>query len=240
MKNLLLQAVFIAATALMSCNISSGERIDGNGNLKSENRKIGNATKINVLGDIDVFVEVGSTALRVEADENLLPYIETVEEDGWLRIKTRDHTNINTGKSIKVYITTPTLRGVSVDGSGNLKGSGSFSSVDNMSLNVSGSGNINLQVNAPKVESAISGSGNLHVAGETRDVEVHISGSGNYDGPDLKAENASVSIAGSGDAHLFADVNLKASIAGSGNVKYKGNASVEQSIAGSGSVQKIQ
>ena len=66
----------------------------------------------------------------------------------------------------------------------------------------------------PKLNSHITGSGNLHISGETKDVDVHISGSGNYDGPGLKAENASVHIAGSGDANLFADYKLKASIAG--------------------------
>ena len=54
-------------------------------------------------------------------------------------------------------------------------------------------------------------------------LEVHIAGSGNYRGGDLKAENASVDIAGSGDASYLPITTLKASVAGSGNVTYRGN-----------------
>ncbi|MEJ7679455.1 MAG: DUF2807 domain-containing protein [Segetibacter sp.] len=62
-----------------------------------------------------------------------------------------------------------------------------------------------------------------------------VTGSGNYDSPNLKAENANVKILGSGDASLFAEVNLEASIAGSGDIKYRGNAAVKKDVAGSGS-----
>ncbi len=237
MKNLFLLTAFITTFALTSCYFG-GERIKGNGNIKSENRQIGNVSRINLSGDMDVFVTQGPASVRVEADENILPLIETREDDGWLHIGTRENTNIHTNNPIKVYVTSPRIAALDVDGSGNITGNSKLISSDEMSLDISGSGNINVEVNAPKVEAAISGSGNLNVAGETREVELHIAGSGNYRGADLKAENARVDIAGSGDASLFADVSLKASIAGSGDVKYRGNATVEKNIAGSGTVRK--
>ena len=237
MKKTLQNLALIASIVLSSCDFT-GERIDGNGNITSVTRQVNNTEKIKVEGEMDVFLETGASSVRIEADENIIPFIETVEEDGWLRIRTRDNTNINTSNSIKVYVTSPRITDIHVDGSGNVTGNGKISSSDDMSFDISGSGNINVQINAPRVEAAISGSGNLNVAGETRELELHIAGSGNYRGADLKAENARVDIAGSGDASLFADVSLKASIAGSGDVKYRGNATIEKNIAGSGSVRK--
>lgn len=222
----------------LSCDFHQ-ETVDGNGNRKSEERSIRNASKINLMGDMDVVVNSGNPSLKVEGDENILRYIETDVHNGWLEIKTRDHINLHSSNPVKVYVTTPELTALKVNGSGNITCTNKFSQGNNMSFDITGSGNISANVNAPEVNAGITGSGNMYLKGETRDAKIHITGSGNYDSPDLKAENADVRISGSGDANLFADNNLKASIAGSGNVKYRGNATVQQHTAGSGSVMKV-
>lgn len=238
MKKGLFLIAFAAAVRLAAC-IDIGEKIEGSGNIKTESREVGKAEKIKLTGDIDVYIEQGPTAIKVEGDDNVLQYIETTTDDNWLQIKTKDHVNINTAKPVKVYVTTPQISDLKVTGSGNITCNQKFSSDNNTSFNITGSGDITTAINAPRVEAHISGSGNLHISGETKDVEIHISGSGNYDGQDLKAENADVSIAGSGDADLFADARLKASIAGSGNIKYKGSPTVDSHVAGSGTVSKV-
>ena len=53
------------------------------------------------------------------------------------------------------------------------------------------------------------------------------------------ARQAKVSVAGSGDATVFAQESLTISVAGSGDVRYYGDAAVTQSIAGSGSVRYL-
>ncbi len=222
----------------MSCNFA-GETVEGNGNRKSETRNVGNTRKVNVVGDIDVFVGPGAPSVTVEGDENILQFIETRTEDDWLNIKTRDHINIHSTNPVKAYVTAPEINGFKVTGSGNLTCNDKFSSSNNMSFSITGSGNIAANINAPAVNAGITGSGNMYLKGETRNVEITVTGSGNYDSPNLKAENATVKIMGSGDANLFADVTLKASIAGSGDVKYRGNATVNKNIAGSGSVIKV-
>lgn len=227
-------------TVLLNSCINMGERVKGSGNTKSENRTVSKAERIKVMGDMDVYIDQGPTSLKVEGDDNVLPYIETVADGDWLEIRTKDDVNFNTSKPIKVYVTTPNITDLKVTGSGNIVCNQKFSTDNNSSFDITGSGDITTAISAPKVEAHISGSGNLHISGETKNVEIHVSGSGNYDGADLKAENANVSIAGSGDANLFADNKLKVSVAGSGNVKYKGNAIVESHIAGSGSVTKTQ
>lgn len=239
MKKNLLSLVLIATLLNTSC-INMAERINGNGNIKSENRKISKADKIKVTGDFDVYVQQGPVAIKVEADDNILPYIKTELNDSWLEVKTTNDVNINSSQPVKVYITTPSINDLKVTGSGNITCNQKFSSNDNMSFNITGSGDITTDINSPKVVAHIAGSGNLHITGETKDLDIHITGSGNYEGSGLKAENAQVSIAGSGDAILFADASLKASIAGSGNIKYKGNPIVNPHVVGSGTVAKAE
>ena len=67
-----------------------------------------------------------------------------------------------------------------------------------------------------------------------------IAGVGEYRAADLKAENAKVHIAGSGDVKVFAALQLDVNIAGSGSVYYKGSPNVKQKVAGSGEVKKVE
>ncbi len=73
--------------------------------------------------------------------------------------------------------------------------------------------------------------------GRCRNFDGNISGSGDLKCKNLLSENATVSIYGSGTAHVFASVHLKASTAGSGDIYYSGNPSTEINKSGSGSVE---
>jgi hypothetical protein len=226
-------------TCLTSC-IDTGRRVNGNGHVTTETRSVNTTNRIKVLGSMDVILDEGTPGVKVEADENIIPYILTDVRDGWLEIRTENHVNLNSHNGIKVYVSTPSVSGIKVAGSGNVNGSKKLFTNDKVDFNVAGSGDITCDINAPEVNASITGSGNINLAGETRDVSVHITGGGDYDGRNLKAENASVNITGSGDVNLFADASLNVKVTGSGSVKYKGNATVNQKIIGSGSVEKMQ
>ncbi len=187
---------------------------------------------------MDVIVNTGNTGVKVETDENIIPYIKTVMNGDWLEIKTENNLSINTKNPVRVYITTPRITNLEVTGSGNVTTESKFDADNKIGFSITGSGDINFNVNAPRVDANITGSGTLHIAGETRDVNINLAGSGNYEGLELKAENAKVTIAGSGDADLFAEENLQVKIMGSGTVRYSGNARVDRKIMGSGSIVK--
>jgi hypothetical protein len=240
MRNIHVAILFIASFFLSSCLFNSNRRVNGNGNFTSENRNVNKASRIKVTGSIDVYITEGPTAVKVEADENLLRYIATDVDGEWLEIKTRDHVNIHTNNPLKVSITTPNIKSINVVGSGNVTSNTSLTNEGPVKLKISGSGDINLILNTPSVDADIAGSGNMKLSGETRDVDVNIAGAGNFKGSQLKAENAKVKIAGSGDAEVFADVRLNVKIVGSGSIAYRGNASVEQKIMGSGDVRKFE
>ncbi len=236
MKKILL--LLIIAFAFTSCNY---KRVKGNGNITSETRSINNARKIKLSGAYDVELTQGPVvSLKIEGDDNILPYIITENRDGFLVIKTKDHINISTDSKITVHITSPLVEEVSISGSGNIISKGKLTGGDRLKVSVAGSGDVDLEVNTPKVDAHIAGSGNITIAGETKDEKINIAGSGDYKAENLKAENADVHIAGNGDVSVFADVKLDINIAGSGSVRYRGNAAVKQKIAGSGEVTRLE
>jgi hypothetical protein len=231
---------FLALLVIISSSCN-WRRIRGNGVISTESRSVGYAGKIKLMGSYDVEITQGAaSSVKVEADENLLPYIITNQEGGFLVIKSRDHINLSTEHTIKIYITTDKLEQVNLAGSGNIIGKSKFTGGDKLTLKIAGSGDMNMEVNTPDIQADIAGSGSITLKGETKDETISISGVGNYYADELKAESAKIKIAGSGDVKVFADQNLDISIAGVGSVYYKGNAAVKQHIAGSGEVKKIE
>lgn len=234
MKQILLFAMF--AACLTACEF---HHIKGNGDLTTEEKKVGRADRIYIDGSFDVELTQGAAvSLKIEADDNLHELIEVEEHDGKLRIKQRNGVGFSTNNRMVIYITTPSLKEFHLSGSGTVTGKNKFTETDHLSLSVSGSGNVTIEVNTPDVDADIAGSGALNVKGETKDLSVNISGSGDYHGYDLKSENAKVAITGSGGARLFADSKLDVNIAGSGSVYYKGSAEVSKNVLGSGEVRK--
>jgi hypothetical protein len=236
MKKLIIGLLIIP---IISCHVNIGKRVKGNGRMASEERAVHDVSKIKIKGGINVELVPGPSSLKVEADENLLRYIQTVEENGWIVIKTKDNMNLRSDNPIRVLISTDRVRAVHIAGSGNVKGQGKFSGADKLDIDVAGSGDVVLNVNTPKINVDIEGSGSVTLSGETKDANIDIAGSCSYQAGELLTENTDIEIKGSGDAKVYADNNLKADVLGSGTVYYRGKARVHSSTAGSGSVKPM-
>ncbi|MBV9962319.1 MAG: DUF2807 domain-containing protein [Parafilimonas sp.] len=232
---------FILFIAFLSCNNPLNKTIHGDGTVTTSERKLSSFTNISCAGSYDVELTQGnSTSVKIETDQNIQSYIITEINGNELRIHSEKGINLSPSKKIKLYITTGKLEGFSLAGSGNIITANKFSGGDHLDLDISGSGNMHFDVNTPSISSSISGTGDIYLTGETRNSKINIAGSGNYHAENLKAENAAVEIAGSGDAHLFADSTININIAGVGNVYYKGNAAISQSVAGTGKIKKME
>jgi hypothetical protein len=238
-SKLYLLLLFIAPFFTASCDVTGQNRVKGSGNVSKEERSIGGFKTLSVRGSMNVYLTQGPVKSAViEADDNIIPLVELENNGGELIVRTRRNTSINTNHEIKVYLTTPDINDVSLAGSGDVYLENKINNRSELSVSVSGSGDVKGPVNAPHVKARISGSGDMILSGETKDLEVGIAGSGNFKGEDLLSENVDVNIAGSGNANVHASVQLDAKIAGSGNVYYKGSPQISSKVVGSGSVVK--
>jgi len=214
--------------------------ITGNGKIVTENRNVTKAEKVKLEGSFDVEISQGEIAsVSIETDENLQSYIIVSESDNQILLKEKSNYNLKSDQPIKVKITTPKLSKISLAGSGTITGKNKFSGMDKLSINLSGSGDINLEINTPDLDVNIAGVGSLLLSGETKSARFDIAGSGDCDASNLKTENTKVDVAGIGTVKIFAEVLLDVNVAGSGTVYYKGAATVKQKIAGIGTIKKI-
>lgn len=238
MKKLLL---FVVAAGFLfsSCRYIGGKRIRGNSNVTTQDRSTGSFTGVHSSGSFDVYVANGPTAVKIEAEDNLIPYIETSVEGNTLKIKTKSGFWLKTNKKIKIFVTSPTLQSIHSSGSGNIVSQGKITDSNKIELGVTGSADIMVELDAPQVETEITGSGDVKLQGTTKSFRAEIRGSGDVKAYDLLAEETNIRISGSGSADVTASVKLKVSIAGSGDVRYKGDPQIDSNIAGSGSVKKV-
>jgi len=209
--------------------------LSGNGNVQTQNRQISGFDAVSSSGDYHVNVIPGTEfSVQVKAESNLLPYIETELSGRTLKIGTVGNHSIRHHEPIEVFITQPELTGLNLSGSGYIK-TASFI-CDNIQIAISGSGDIDAQVNAKMIKTFVSGSGNIILAGNADSSDFRISGSGKIKTYNLLQENCQSTISGSGDIYVQVNQTLRASISGSGCVYYIGNPSVHSSISGSGKV----
>lgn len=244
-RNALIAAsVFAAAAPVAMVSASplgwfAGERVQGNGNISKQAREVANFSGLGLGLPGSVEVRIGSTeSVSIESDENILPLIETVVEEGTLKIRpVRRNLQLDT-RHLKVVITARKLERIAVGGSGAVDAEGLRGS--QLAFDVGGSGSINLRnIEGESVSVSLGGSGNLKATGSADKLKVSIGGSGKVSTGQLATREAAVSIGGSGQAVVWAKQALTVSVAGSGDVSYYGDPQVTKNVMGSGNVKRL-
>ena len=225
---------------LGSCRHFFGKRVRGNGVIKTEDRSVSSFKNVEVSGAINVYVSQGETkSVKVEGDENLLQYIEVIQEGDKIIVRERPDFNLSPTGDLRIYVTSPVYNSIDVSGASDIIGQTKISNSENLELHASGVGDIKMEVDAPEISAEISGSGSIDLKGQTKTVDLELSGVGHAHCFELLAENTKVGISGAGSAQVYASVKLDAEVSGAGNVSYKGNPSVNQNVSGAGSVKKV-
>lgn len=209
--------------------------VEGNGISRSEIRDDEGFNEISSSGDFEIYVTPGfSYSIKITGESNLLPYISTHVDGKKLKIRTSGAHSLRPTYPIEIYITTPTLKGLSLSGSGFIQ-TDSFMS-DEFDINLSGSGDIITDINCTKLNSGISGSGTITATGVANRSALFISGSGKIKLYNMEQDYCEAVISGSGDMFVNVNQTLDARISGSGRVYYINNPEIKTSISGSGGV----
>ncbi len=240
MKNLLKASVLFAlliTTAQLSAQKWGSKKIKGNGNVTTETTQTGDYSRIAAVGPMDVFLEKGSEgSITVEADSNFHEYIEIKTEGSKLVLKVKKGYNLSSRNPIKVTVPFTDIEKLDLTGSGDVETRDAIEA-SNFEGNLTGSGDIKMEVNSNQAIFRITGSGDMMLKGSSDSAEIKISGSGDFDGRQFKTKDAETYISGSGDVKVYATNTLKARVNGSGDITYGGNPTVDKKVSGSGSVE---
>ena len=203
-----------AASALLFCCALAAT-------AASESRPVSDFTEVGLAAPVDVHVTLGEThSVTLEGDPEVLARIETVVENGRLRIRTKSGSNSwNANRKTTARVSAKRIDALAIAGSGDITAP---------------------SITGPALKVSIAGSGDIRVGGKVEGLTASIAGSGDIRASDLDADRVKITIAGSGDATVRARQALTVNVSGSGDVRYHGDPAIEQTIMGSGSVRRAK
>jgi hypothetical protein len=233
----------LSALAALACQLNVNvpwQSVRGSGNVTTEERQVGDFTRVDLSGMGDLEIEFGDqTALLIEAEDNIIPLIETEVRGDTLRIGFKNNTNPRPLEDIRYFLTVVSLDGIETSGLGSIQAPAI--QAQGFTVDISGAGNTDIaSLEADSLEVDISGLGSLNVrGGEVVQLDVNISGSGNLDAEELQVQEAIANVSGLGSVKIRVSDRLEADISGSGSDQYYGNPVVDQQVSGLGSIEKL-
>ena len=255
MKTYKCLTIVIISLLFNACVVMDNFAERGSGRITTEQRNVSDISGVSLHTDGELFIEVGNTeSLRIEADDNLIPYIRTDVRNGVLTIETDQAGNLHFSRSVRYYLTVKSLNSIAILSSGNVQASDL--KADKFLINVSSSGDLKMGdlqtgaltveinssgdvtmgvLNAAMLEAHIRSSGDLNIGGgEVEKQNIELNSSGDYLAQNLESDESHVSLTSSGDAFIRVRDQLTADLHSSGDLHYRGNPAVSVNKSSSG------
>lgn len=183
----------------------------------------------------DIYLTYGDDQeVLIVGQQNIIDLIELDVRNGIWKIKYDQW--VRRADPVEIFITIPKLTKIGITGSGNVETTNNFANHRDIEIDISGSGDIDLETDARDIDVSVSGSGYIDLYGTAKNLDVRISGSGDIRARQLETDKADIAISGSGDIYLNVRDYLNVTISGSGSVFYRGNPTIDSHISGSGTI----
>jgi hypothetical protein len=222
----------------VNAQVFGNKKITGNNNVVTKTVNTSDYDAISVTGSMDVELVNGNEGIiKVTTDENLHEYLVIESKDGTLKIKTKKNFSLKTKKGIHITVPFKVINDLALIGSGDIVTKSSIKT-SRFDVELTGSGDIILDIEADDIDARVTGSGDLKMAGKVTDFEVKVTGSGDFKGSELSSTNTQVYVSGSGSAKVNASSSIKARVNGSGDIRYSGNPELNDTkVMGSGTIK---
>ena len=210
----------------------------GSGNIITQNKSTGPFTALNVAGNFEVEIAHAATeSVRIQADDNLLKYIDVKVTGGELKIRLNE---INTSNAhLKIFITAPEINKIKASASADILVRDVLKSGAEISMEVSSGADIKAALDAPAIKATASSGGEVNLSGRTKDFTATSSSGSSINAKELLSENSTVNVSSGASAHVYASMNLDANASSGGNISYRGAAaSIKKSESSGGDVEK--
>ena len=212
----LLALVVLLPVLFAGCHHGFGANVKGSGKRVTQRRDVTPFTSISTDGAFDIEVVCQKDlGLEIEADDNLLPLIETKVSGGTLHL--RPTQNYSAEDAPKIKITVPNIEAFSANGAGKIQITG---------------------VNNDKLQISLNGAPTFTASGTTKMIGVDTNGAAKVDTHNLRAAHAVVDSKGASKVDLGLSDQLDVTVSGPSHVTYKGDPVVNKTVHGPGKVEK--
>jgi hypothetical protein len=231
-------SALISLTLLSCVNINFGPGVDGNGNVVSADREIGdNFDAIEVSRGIDLYLlQSDQPGITVEADENLHDIIITEVENNTLKIYADD--NIRNSKKQAVYLNFKEIASIVATSGADVYGKNEITA-ESLSLSTTSGADMQLAVRTNRLFCEANSGSDLQIEGTTDYLKAEASSGSDIKAQKLMAQKCVAKASSGADIAVNTSSELIAKASSGGDIRYYGNPKkVDKSDNVSGSVSK--
>lgn len=212
--------------------------VKGNGNVRTETRKMAGFTKVDISGGYKVTLKQDSSeSISITTDDNLFKYIETTINGGTLRIHSR--RNVCSSGETTIIIGVKNLDKISASGAVEVRSVGRLT-VQDLNFDLSGSTKIDMELYAGRVRTNASGSTEVYLKGQAASHEIDLSGSGKVEALDFVVGKYKIGTSGASECKINVLNELDVHTSGASDIQYRGNPTkVNNDQSGASSIKKI-
>lgn len=224
-------ALFLGAVASGSLNAQNRqETIEGNGNLVTREVPVQSFSALKASGVYELKLSQGDKeSVRIEADENLQELFIVSNQGNKLLIEMKklENKNLKTKKKMRVYVTFRKLTDLELGTVGNVKSEESLR-FDDLKLQTTSVGNVDLTLTANKVELENKSVGNITLNGKAQNASLKNKGVGNINAGAFVVQTLNIENSGVGNAEVNAEKECRVKDSWMGKVKNRGAAPVRK------------
>ena len=228
-----------AALILSACNFNINTGENGNGKVVTQERQVtADFTEVRGSAGLDVYLTQGTeNKIVVEADENLLQFIETDIQNGRLHVTTSE--NIGQSKAKNVYVTFKDINTVEASSGAEVTAN---SVIKSQALNLSSSSGAELEVEvfAQDLIAKTSSGADLKISGKASNFQADASSGSELEAKNLLVINCKSEASSGAEITVNVQEKLETNVSSGGSINYYGNPiSVNSNQSHSGSVKKM-
>lgn len=193
-------------------------QVAGSGRVATQTRAVAHFQEVEVdgIGTLSL-QQTGSESLTIEAEDNLLPLLQSAVSGPRLRLGPSGSVALAPTRPIIYRLTVKDLSAIDLQGATELQASG---------------------ISTRQLAVTVSGAGKATLAGQADSQRVTLPGTASYDASALSSRDVIVQLMGTGGVVVRTSDRLDVTIAGTGSVEYIGDPQVTQNILGLGTVRR--
>lgn len=245
--------LFVVIALLMSACGQFGVILPA-GPMVSEYRDVERFERISVSAGINLVVCTGEQHVSVEANENIISYVETYVKKNTLIIRPMKHVLFGHNADVVVYVDIENICAIEASGGAEVMIS-SILTTDNLSVSVSGGGSLECDDNGiidcgqlsvdlsggskaslllvcDRLLTDVSGGGNIFLAGTVTTADINLSGGSRLKAYQMETTEMDVVMSGGGYAEVYVTDYLYANLSGGSKMRYKGSPRIKTSLSG--------
>lgn len=231
----------LGCTLLLVVGCSGMTTRPESGNRVSEERSVGEFTTVSICCGMHLeFTQGAQRTVMLEADESLLPDVETFVQGEELTVRFRQPFSFFSfprNRAVTVMISAPTLQGL--DLSGGAAAQIDRLDTDTLQLDASGGSHVTIAtLQGEQLRAELSGGAEVTIeAGSINQQEVDASGGSHYRLEKVQSSRATLDLSGGSEAHIRVSESLSVNASGGSELNYVGSPTVDQDVSGGSRVR---